>query len=350
MSLLNHHAQRQSQDMAPRGAQPPTQVFNAGAEKSNSVQQVLRGTQHSQARASVRLTRLGELAQSLHLPPAHWTQGSQTSCHLQASTAQPLREHRPGRAHENAHRYSIKPFRNFYLHPLEFSKTPAADPKLRRGDRTRSSPTLAQHFPAMSETIRGFPAPDFLDIHNKSLGGREPKSRTRFSISFCQCAARLAISARCLARLILGVQDDGVFSPNTRVFQQDDGRTTNLEISCPSSTKSGCSAHPAVGPPAAPIAPPSPRTSWESGRDDGCGLAVADLMRLVPHQFHIPVEIMAVPPTCLVDEGVVRCALSWPPRHPVPSPPAGWRAVARHGLLTYSVGLGAEGRIAGVLS
>lgn len=163
MSLLNHHAQRQSQDMAPRGAQPPTQVFNAGAEKSNSVQQVLRGTQHSQARASVRLTRLGELAQSLHLPPAHWTQGSQTSCHLQASTAQPLREHRPGRAHENAHRYSIKPFRNFYLHPLEFSKTPAADPKLRRGDRTRSSPTLAQHFPAMSETIRGFPAPDFLD-------------------------------------------------------------------------------------------------------------------------------------------------------------------------------------------
>lgn len=163
MSLLNHHAQRQSQDMAPRGAQPPTQVFNAGAEKSNSIQQVLRGTQHSRARASVRLTRLGELAQSLHLPPAHWTQGNQTSCHLQASTAQPLREHRPGRAHENAHRYSIKPFRNFYLHPLEFSKTPAADPKLRRGDRTRSSPTLAQHFPAMSETIRGFPAPDFLD-------------------------------------------------------------------------------------------------------------------------------------------------------------------------------------------
>lgn len=166
----------------------------------------------------------------------------------------------------------------------------------------------------------------------------------------CQCAARLAISTHCLARLILDVQDDGVFPPNTRVFQQDDGRTTNLEISCPSSTKSGCSAHPAVGPPAAPIAPPSPRTSWESGRDDGRGLAVVDLMRLVPHQFHIPVDIIAVPPTYLVDEGVVRCALSWPPRHPVPSRPAGWRAVARHGLLTYSVGLGAEGRIAGVLS
>lgn len=247
----------------------------------------------------------------------------------------------------------MKSFRNFYLHPLELSKTPAAD---RRGDRTRSSPTLAQHFPAMSEITRGFPAPDSLDsklsTDATTLLAAEIQRVERGSQFPCANAQRdwRYQPTVWLARLILDVQDDGVFPPNTRVFQQDDGRTTNLEISCPSSTKSGCSAHPAMGPPAAPIAPPSPRTSWESGRDDGRGLAVVDLMRLVPHQFHIPVDIIAVPPTCLVDEGVVRCALSWPPRHPVPSRPAGWRAVARHGLLTYSVGLGAEGRIAGVLS
>lgn len=33
LSLLNHQAQRQSQDMAPRGAQPPTQVFQRGSRE-----------------------------------------------------------------------------------------------------------------------------------------------------------------------------------------------------------------------------------------------------------------------------------------------------------------------------
>lgn len=153
LSLLNHQAQRQSQDIAPRGAQPPTQVFQRGSrEKQLCTTWVAR---HA-ALASAGVCEVDTAGRTCSVLP------STARHHVSFKLRPPSHCENTGRdrAHENAHRYSMKSFRNFYLHPLELSKTPAAD---RRGDRTRSSPTLAQHFPAMSEITRGFLAPDSLD-------------------------------------------------------------------------------------------------------------------------------------------------------------------------------------------
>ena len=261
MSLLNHHAQRKITGYGALWRSSLNSSLQHACRENPTVylQHVLPGTQHSQARAAgrlrgpqaTRLAELAELAQSLLLPPAHWPQGNQTSCHLQASTAPATARDPARRAHENAHRYSMKAFRNFYLHPSELSSAPVADPKLRRGDRTRSGLIIGLTLQPCPKLYADFRSRLSLESRSTQVFWRRISKKSNAVLNFLvSMRSEIGdINPHCLARLILGIENDGAFPQTLECFNKTMVERRISKYLLHRRSRSGCSAHPAVCPP-----------------------------------------------------------------------------------------------------